>query len=105
MKITRTRMVALYPWRNLEAEVEMDDGSMRYVVVGLPLTDGKQLDGLYEDNWWAYIKPMTEVDFEDVDKYYAWDDELNQIALQLTNRWNENPIYRETPNAWEGSWD
>ena len=105
MKITRTRMVALYPWRNLEAEVEMDDGSMRYVVVGLPLTDGKQLDKLYEDNWWAYTKPMAEVDFEDVDKDYAFDDGLENIALELTNRWNANPVYKETEGAWEGAWD
>lgn len=94
MKIIRTRMVELQPSRFFEAEVEMEDGSKRYVNIGLPFEDGKRLDGLYEDNWWAYTKPMTEVNFEDPDKDYAFDDDLEYIALELTNRWNANPVYK-----------
>jgi hypothetical protein len=98
-------MLSLYPNRNFEAEVEREDGAKLYVNIGLPLSDGKKLNGLYEDNWWAYTKPLHEIDFEDVDKDYAWDDGLEYIALELTNRWNENPVYKETEGAWEGAWD
>lgn len=105
MKILRTRMISLYPGHFLEAEVAREDGTKLYVNIGLPLTDGKKLDGVYEDNWWAYSKPLHEVDFNDVDKDYVWDDGCEYIALELTNRWNANPVYRETADAWKGAWD
>lgn len=106
MKIKRTRMLPLYPWRCFEAECEREDGSKAYVNIGLPLKDGKKLDYLYEDNWWSYRKPLTEIDFENPDKDYVWDEECEEIAYKLVNAWNANPVYRETENAWEkGAWN
>ena len=105
MKIKHTRMLPLYPWKCFEAEAEREDGTKVYVNIGLP-SDGKKLEMLYEDNWWAYSKPITEIDFEDVEKDQVYDDECEEIAHRLTNAWNADPIYRETPNAWEkGAWD
>lgn len=88
-------MLKLYPVRSFEAEAEKEDGAKVYVNIGVP-SDGKLLDGLYEDNWWAYTKPLDEVNFEDVEADYDYSDGTEYVAMVLTNMWNACPKFVES---------
>ena len=102
MRIVRTRMITYYPHICLEAEATKENGEKIYVNISLPTNNGEKLDRLYEDGWWSYTKPLHEAD---VDEDVCWDDDCKDVALKLVEMWNANPVYNETPGAWDGKWE
>ena len=102
MKISRSRMISFYPHICLEAEAEKENGEKVYVNISLPLADGEKIDELLDDSWWSYTKPLHEAD---IDEDHCYSEECRDIALELVDIWNANPVYRETPGAWEGKWE
>ena len=95
MNIIKYRTVALvYPHLSLEAEVELDNGDIIYSNISVNGNCAKE--EYLEDNHWTYKVPLTDVDWELVDKDYYDNlstDETKELGQMLVDLWNSNPVF------------
>ena len=94
MKILRYRTIAeIYPYLSLEAEVLLDNGNIVYP--NLSVNNKGEKEELCGDSHWTYTCPLTEVNWENVDDYYAelTQEEDNKIFEMLLDFWNNNPVF------------
>ena len=94
MKILKTRMVKFYPHLCLEAEAIDSEGITFYVNISLPWNKGERMNELLDDEWWSYLKPLSEVDMDNNDECY-WGDEAKEAALKLVEMYDRNPEFKE----------
>lgn len=94
MRIKKFRTIAeVYPYLSLEAMVELDNNEIIYP--NISVNDKEQKEEYYEDAAWIYICPLTEVNWENVDDFYA-DVPLElerEIFKELLDLWNSNPKF------------
>ena len=94
MKILKYRTIAeVYPYLSLEAMVQLSNGNTVYANITVNDEGKQEFDT--EDSHWTYTKPLTEVDFENVENYYydLTEDEEKHICDTLLALWNSNPVF------------
>lgn len=103
MRILRYRTIAaIYPFTSLEAEIELDNHKIVYS--NFSVYDGeKAVFELGDCDRWAYIRPLDEVNFNEIEnEYYELTKQeavwifKNLIAYWnevLCCRWNNNPAW------------
>ena len=94
MKILKYRTIAeVYPYLSLEAMIELPNGDIVYT--NLSVNEDGEKEECYEDSHWTYTKPLTDIDWENVEDYYydltKVEDEL--ICKALLKLWNGNPVF------------
>ena len=94
MKILKYRTIAeVYPYFSLETEIELDNGDIVYA--NIVVNNKGEQEEYYEDCYWTYKVPMTEVDWENVEDYYYYltTEEDTYICETLLELWNNNPVF------------
>ena len=94
-KILEFRTIALiYPHLSLETKIELDDGKIVYA--NLSVNSKGEKEEYYEDSFWCYKEPLTQINWnKDVEEYYAdlKEEELVYLHNMLIEFWNKNPKF------------
>ena len=95
-RILKFRTIAfIYPHYSLELEVLLEDGTRIYP--NLDVNPNGEKEEYYEDSFWVYKCPMTDVDWNNVEKYEVNMPTENFVALhnELIDFWNRNPRFAD----------